>query len=161
MKRLGHGLFVIDIDAWVRAHMVGTLGGFVMMVIMGVAMVLLPMFSLSHGYSQKWIESAFYFHTIGILAVMICLISGYERFCILIIAVYYFCFIAFVIQVVVILKSLRAKQNDYWVKNSVLLFWVDMHPRGSVVQPFLSRRCSSFLAFVPLVVGHIYKILPF
>ena len=44
---LGHGLLSIDMDAWIKAHMLGTLGGFVMMIIMGVSMVLIPMFSLA------------------------------------------------------------------------------------------------------------------
>lgn len=159
---LGHGLFVIDIDAWVRAHIVGTLGGFVMMVIMGVAMVLLPMFSLSHGYSQKWIESAFYFHTIGILAVMICLISGYERFVMPLSLFIIFALLLFVIQVVVILKSRVRKQNDYWVKNSVfallglictlVALWFNL---------FLAGVFFFFGFLLPLIVGHIYKILPF
>ena len=159
---LGHGLFVIDIDAWVRAHILGTLAGFVMMVIMGVAMVLLPMFSLAHGYSQKWIESAFYIHTFGVVVVMACLISGYERFVAPLALFIVVSFVLFVIQMVVILKSRVRKQNDYWVKNIIFaLFWSTCSLIAMWFNPFLGGILFFFGFLLPLIVGHIYKILPF
>ena len=159
---LGHGLFSIDVDAWVRAHMVGTLGGFVMMVVMGVAMVLLPMFSLAHGYSQKWIESAFYVHSISIIAVMVCLITGYERFVMPLSLFIIFALVLFIIQVVVILKSRVRKQNDYWVKN-IIFALVGLTSALVVVwfNLFLAGILFFFGFLLPFIVGHMYKILPF
>ena len=159
---LGHGLFSIDIDAWVRAHIVGTLGGFVMMVIMGVAMVLLPMFSLAHGYSQKWIENAFYFQSLGVIGTIASLISGYEKIAMPFVGSIIFACILFVIQMVLILKSRVRKQNDYWVKNSVFaLFWFTCSLIALWYNFFLGGMLF-FLGFLlPLIVGHIYKILPF
>lgn len=159
---LGHGLFSIDIDAWVRAHIVGTLGGFVMMVIMGVAMVLLPMFSLAHGYSQKWIESAFYFQSFGVIGVIVSLISGHERLAMPFIGSIMCACILFLIQMAMILKSRVRKQNDYWVKNSVFaLFWFTCSLIALWYNFFLGGMLFFFGFLLPLIVGHIYKILPF
>ncbi|MDQ7056582.1 MAG: hypothetical protein Q9M89_09095 [Persephonella sp.] len=48
------GLPVQNIENVVYAHLIFTLFGFVFMVIMGVSMVLLPMFSLSHKFKDMY-----------------------------------------------------------------------------------------------------------
>jgi hypothetical protein len=159
---LGHGLFEIDSNAWIHAHMIGTLAGFVMMVIMGVAMVLLPMFSLSHSYSQKWIESALYLHSAGVLGAMFCLLMGYETLLMLPLALLMLSCVLFVVQMLIILKYRVRKQNDYWVKNilfalfcftcSLVITWFDI---------MLGGLCLFFGFLLPFIIGHIYKILPF
>lgn len=159
---LGHGLFAIDIDAWTKAHIVGTLGGFVMMVIMGVAMVLIPMFSLSHGYSQKWIERALYIHSIGITLVMGCFILGFGKFVNIPFGLLMISSFLFLIQMAVILKHRVRKQNDYWVKNIVFAF---VCFGSSIIALWFNTILGGMLFFLgfllPLIVGHMYKILPF
>lgn len=159
---MAHGLLDIDMNAWSKAHMVGTLGGFVLMVIMGVAMVLLPMFSLAHGYSKRWIEMALYLHSFGIMSAMGCLMLGYEAMAIVSFLMVMVSSVLFVIQMGVIFKFRVRKQNDYWVK--------------SVVMALVCFTCSLFVLWfhsvlggililfgflMPLIVGHMYKILPF
>jgi hypothetical protein len=159
---LGHGLFDINSDAWVRAHMLGTLGGFVMMVIMGIAMVLLPMFSLAHGYSQQWIHSALYIHTLGVLGAMLCMLMGYDRFLLLPLGLLMLSCALFVIQMLSILKHRVRKQNDYWVKNILFALLCFTSSLVAVWFDVLLGGILFFLGFLlPLIVGHIYKILPF
>lgn len=159
---MAHGFLDIDMNAWSKAHMIGTLGGFVLMVIMGVAMVLLPMFSLAHGYSKRWIEMALYLHSFGIVSAMGCLMFGYEDLAIAPFAMLMVSSGLFVIQMGVIFKSRVRKQNDYWVKNiafalicftcSLFVLWFHAILGGILI----------FFGFLmPLIVGHIYKILPF
>lgn len=159
---LGHGFFEINIDLWIKAHIIGTLAGFVMMVIMGVSMVLLPMFSLAHGYSQKWIEMALYVHSIGVTIAMTCLLLGFEW----LVNVGYVLLLGssllFLIQMALILKSRVRKQNDYWVKNIVFAFVCFIGTGISAwVNPLLAGVLFFFGFLLPLIVGHIYKILPF
>jgi len=159
---LGHGLFEIDSNAWIQAHILGTLAGFVLMVIMGVSMVLLPMFSLSHGYSQKWIESALYLHSAGVLGAMFCLLAGYEKIVMVCLSMVVGSSLLFVIQMLIILKHRVRKQNDYWVKN--ILFALFCFTCNLVVVWFdvVLGGIGFFFGFLlPFIVGHIYKILPF
>lgn len=168
---MGHGAFEIDLMSWIKAHMIGTLGGFVMMVVMGVAMVLIPMFSLAHGFSDKWIKFAFYVHSAGVALSIFSFLAGLSTlisiFCLLLIALSIF---AFVIQIAMMLKSRARKQNDYWVKNIVfaavsLLFSVVLLLIGFIYDLQNFALAGGFLFFfgflLCFVVGHIYKILPF
>ena len=168
---LGHGLVAIDIDAWVKAHIIGTLGGFVMMIVMGVAMVLIPMFSLSHGFEEKWIKAAFYLQSCGVALCMIALIAQLPIF---IQAIAVLLMIAgifsFVVQMVIIFKQRARKQNDYWAKNVIFALVCLI---ASVIActlyfilglPLLGMLAGVLFFFgflLSFIVGHIYKILPF
>lgn len=168
---LGHGLLAIDIDAWVKAHIIGTLGGFVMMIVMGVAMVLIPMFSLSHGFEEKWIKAALYLQSFGVALSMISLIAGFSLF---IKAVALALMVAgigcFIVQMVIIFKQRARKQNDYWAKNVMFALTCLV---ASVVActlyfildtPFMGILAGVLFFFgflLSFIVGHIYKILPF
>lgn len=168
---LGHGGFEIDISAWVKAHIIGTLGGFVMMIVMGVAMVLIPMFSLSHGFSQKWIEGAFYVHIFGISFSLVSLLMGLdEKIVVASFVMIAFSIFLFILQVGMMLKKRVRKQNDYWVKNIVFalasLFVSIVSMIAGFVFSFDALALGGgFLFFfgflLPFIVGHIYKILPF
>ncbi|WP_263833097.1 hypothetical protein [Sulfurospirillum oryzae] len=168
---LGHGLLVIDIDAWVKAHIIGTLGGFVMMIVMGVSMVLIPMFSLSHGFEEKWIHAALYLHSIGVALGMIALIAPFPFF----IQAIAFGLIAsgilcFIVQMAIIFKQRVRKQNDYWVKNVVfallclvgsVLCYASYFTFGNSAIGILAGVLFFFGFLLSFIIGHIYKILPF
>ena len=168
---LGHGLLAIDIDMWVKAHIIGTLGGFVMMVVMGVAMVLIPMFSLSHGFDEKWIKAAFYLQSFGVSLCMLALIANVPTFLqaigsVLIIAA----IVCFIVQVGIIFKQRARKQSDYWTKNILfaLMCLVASVFAGTLYfifgTPMLGILAGVFFFFgflLSFIVGHIYKILPF
>lgn len=168
---LGHGLVAIDIDAWVKAHIIGTLGGFVMMIVMGVAMVLIPMFSLSHGFEEKWIKAAFYLQSCGVTLCMIALIAQLPMF-IQVIAVLLMIagIFSFVVQMVIIFRQRARKQNDYWAKN-VMFALVCLIASVIVCTlyfilglPLLGMLAGVLFFFgflLSFIVGHIYKILPF
>lgn len=58
--------WVSDIFRLVVTHIIFTLLGFIPMVVMGVSMVLLPMFSLAHKFNDKYINIAFYLMVIAV-----------------------------------------------------------------------------------------------
>lgn len=168
---LGHGMLSIDVDAWVKAHILGTLGGFVMMIIMGVSMVLIPMFSLAHGFNEVYIKTAFYMHVIGVSTGMIALIASlsswivYGSFCIIFVSL-----ITYLIQMAIIFKTRVRKQNDYWVKNVVFSYVALVGAMVLLVTALLKAENSFFFAsailfffgfLLAFIVGHLYKILPF
>ena len=166
-----YGFLVIDIDAWVKAHMIGTLGGFLMMIVMGVSMVLIPMFSLSHGFSERWITMALYLQSLGVSLLMVSLIASFPlviQSCAVILILSGV--MSFVVQMVVIFRQRVRKQNDYWVKNvlfaliclvastlcCVLYFFV-----GKTFLGMLAGILFFFGFLLSFIVGHMYKILPF
>lgn len=168
---LGHGLLTIDIDAWVKAHMIGTLGGFVMMIVMGVSMVLIPMFSLSHGFDEKWINAALYLHSIGTALCMVALILQIPwMFQALGAALMVAAIACFVVQISIIFKQRARKQNDYWVKNVIfalvclvasVICCALYFALGNSVLGMLAGVLFFFGFLLSFIVGHIYKILPF
>lgn len=168
---LGHGLLAIDIDAWVKAHIVGTLGGFVMMIVMGISMVLIPMFSLSHDFEEKCIHAALYLYSFGIALCMIALIVKLPLF-IQAIAMGFIGLgiLCFSVQIAIILKQRARKQNDYWVKNIVfalvclsasIISCIFYFVSGNSMQGILAGVLFFFGFLLPFIIGHIYKILPF
>ena len=167
---LVHGS-AINIDALVKAHIIGTLGGFVMMIVMGVSMVLIPMFSLSHGFTEKWIHAALYLHSIGTALCMVSLIAQFpvwiQAIAVGLILLGMGCFL---IQLAIIFKQRARKQNDYWVKNVMFGLMCLVASVMSCVWYFVTSNSSIgilagvlfFFGFLlPFIVGHVYKILPF
>jgi hypothetical protein len=52
------GLMEVDINSLLRSHVFLVVVGYVVVTIMGLSVVLLPMFGLSHGFSQKPLQNA-------------------------------------------------------------------------------------------------------
>ncbi|MCD8545203.1 MAG: hypothetical protein LRY52_10300 [Sulfurospirillum cavolei] len=132
---LAHGMLSIDIDAWVKAHVIGTLFGFVMMIVMGVSMVLIPMFSLAHGFKDRYIHAALFLHGIGVSVAILALVAALPT------VVFYAgigsVFISmglYLFQMGIIFSVRVRKQNDYWVKN---LFFSFLSLLGAMVMLLL------------------------
>ncbi len=64
---IGEGV-VLDITRWLGAHAVLVLGGFVTLTIMGLSLILLPMFGLAHGFDAWPIEWAVRLMVGGVIA---------------------------------------------------------------------------------------------
>ena len=168
---LSHGFLEIDMDAWTKAHIIGTLGGFVMMVIMGVSMVLIPMFSLSHGFKDTFIKAAFYLYSMGIFGCMTALIFALSSWLLMFSALLGLIgVVCYLNQMRIIFSQRVRKQNDYWVKNIVLAWGHLILSSLSLIMYVVSGKSQwamllgviFFFGFLlPFVVGHIYKIFPF
>jgi uncharacterized protein with PQ loop repeat len=71
LMALGYaGTIQIDIMTILKAHIYLVLGGYVGVTIMGMSLILLPMFWLSHSFSWKPVEYALWSMSIGVLLVM-------------------------------------------------------------------------------------------
>ncbi len=162
--------YSVDILELVQMHIATTIFGYVIMTIMGVGMILLPMFSLSHGFKQKAIEMAFYAIIIGLLLFLIGTIVGND---ILKFSGVFFCTIAIFLalyQMYLIFSTRIRKQNDFWAKNMMasfvtLIISFLMLLAGIVTQNetfYILFGFTLFFGFFTFfIVGHIYKILPF
>ena len=162
--------FYPDIENLVQMHIATTIFGYVIMTIMGIGMILLPMFSLSHGFKQTAIEISFYTIIIGLL-----LFLAGALFDTTLLKFGGVIFIAFSIfsalyQMYLIFSTRIRKQNDFWAKNmmasfATLIISFLILAAGIITKNDLFYLLFGFTLFFGFfgffVVGHIYKILPF
>ncbi len=162
--------FGADIVSLVTLHISTTIVGYILMTIMGIGMILLPMFSLSHGFSDKSINIAFYTVITGLLLFLVSVFTKIMVLKYLGIALVGVSIILGLYQMWLIFTTRIRKQNDFWAKNMIASFY-------SLILSLLILALAIFLNsqtlfilfgfmlffgfFVFFIVGHIYKILPF
>lgn len=162
--------FFGDILKSLSVHIAATIGGYVMMSIMGVGMVLLPMFSLAHNFSQKPMEWAFYTMTLGLLGYIIASFLQWQTVLYLSFALVLVAIILGIYQMYSIFKARVRRQNDFWAKNMIASFLSLIVCLDFIVFAILGDEQRYLMAFgfllffgffIFFIVGHIYKILPF
>ncbi|WP_310442537.1 hypothetical protein [Sulfurimonas sp.] len=164
------GLIEVDINALLRSHVFLVVIGYVTITIMGLSVVLLPMFGLSHGFSTKPLEKAI---VIVCLAVLLVVLSSFIKLAFLEYAGYmlatlglfmYFYFVR------TIYKTRARKEIDIYAKSLIfsyfsliasLIFGIAYIIFG--FEPLLlSSGWMIFFGFFSFAVtGHVYKIIPF
>lgn len=148
------GALAVDFNLLLNFHIYFVLG-FVYLVIVGVASVLLPMFALAH-------DLKFY---LSKAAIVLFLLAGAtlkfsQNWALILIALSVICFL---IEAFLILKKRVRKAYDYWNLNIFFsLFWL----LAAILA--LAFKMAEFGAFMLLfgflysfIVGHLYKIMPF
>ncbi|WP_457636116.1 hypothetical protein [Persephonella sp.] len=158
-----------DIFHILVAHIIFTLFGFVFMVIMGVSMVLLPMFSLAHKFNDIYINISFYIMVVsvfggGILALVLKNSTVYYSVFLLIFSA----FIFYLIQVIEIYRKRPRRTKDTGMD---IMFFSHIFLFGSVffgvLIPFSQKWVFLFgitliFGFINfLIYGSLYKIVPF
>lgn len=162
--------FYGDILSLAKMHIATTIFGYVSMTIMGVGMVLLPMFSLSHGYSQKKIEFAFYFITVGLTLLLVGEVLHVRFLFEIGGALSGIAILLATLQMRGIFKARVRRQNDFWAKNMMASFLTLLLSVAVLVGAIVSGEQKYFILFgfllffgffIFFIIGHIYKILPF
>ena len=151
--------------------------GWVVMVIMGVGLKLIPMFGLSHGYSTKPARVALVLVNIGLLGVSIeWLLTGAAWLLTTYVVILVLGLLVFVVQLVLILKHRMRRILDLGMKHSVVAFayfllstlfglglaTVEIEStelRESLILMYGGMIMLGF--FSMLIVGQMYKIVPF
>ncbi len=162
--------FGFDTISLATLHISTTIGGYVLMTIMGVGMILLPMFSLSHGFSERAINIAFYLVTIGLTLFLFSIFfkSAFLKY--LGIGLVGVSITLGLYQMWYIFKTRIRKQYDSWAKNMIasfisLIVALLILPIALLINSqkllILFGFVMFFGFFVYFIVGHIYKILPF
>lgn len=68
----------IDIPSMLIAHVYGVIGGYVILTIMGLSLILVPMFSLVHGFDEKAIKMALSLIIFSVAMVFAGAVLGFE-----------------------------------------------------------------------------------
>ena len=164
------GFIDINPHHWLKAHVFAVFGGYVILTIMGLSMVLLPMFGLSHGFNDKPMLWAYRLMIAAVTTVMVGSLFGIaflEWFGIVAILV---ALGSYFYQVYLIAKTRARKENDVWVKSLVFAFFTLLLSMVfTVVFIFGGSEAwlmsagwflmAGFAGF--LITSHLYKIIPF
>ncbi len=164
------GLIEVDINALLKSHVFLVVVGYVTITIMGLSVVLLPMFGLSHGFSTKPLEKAI---IIVCSAVLFVVISSFIKLAFLEYAGYILATLGLFIYfyfVQTIYKTRARKEIDIYAKSLIFSYF-------SLIVSLILGFCYLIVGFEPLllssgwmmffgffsfaVTGHVYKIIPF
>ncbi len=165
------GFMGVDIDEILRAHAFAVVGGYVMITIYGISLVLLPMFGLAHGFDEKPVNLAL---KIMIFAVSSVFVGSFLKISLLNQIGYILAFISvgyYFYQIYLIYKTRVRKELDIWYKSMVFGYFSFLVGTillaiyvlsGTALYKFLySGVWFVFVFFVFLINGHLYKIVPF
>ncbi len=160
----------IDISWWLGTHAILVLGGYVVLTIIGLSLILLPMFGLAHGFDETSINRAFNLMVCGVILHLFSTLIGFS-FGRLVALLIIFVPIGFYISQVCLIYTVRArKENDIWARSmffgygslvvAMLLSIISLI--FDVESILLSAVWFLVMGFVTfLITGHLYKIIPF
>jgi len=164
------GTIVVDVIALLKAHVYLVVGGYITITIMGLSVVLLPMFGLSHGFSLKSLHIALYMMSFAVVSVVIASLFDWTVLSYIAYVVSITSLFIYFYQVYIIYKTRARKENDIYAQS---LFFAYISLVVSLVMGVLylvSEKetlllASSFLLFFGFIgfaiTGHVYKIIPF
>ena len=164
------GELSIDVEMMLKAHVYAVLGGYVLLTIMGFSLILIPMFSLAHGFKEDHINRAFKCVIIGVALVFAGALTKWEWLMWLGYLVNLTGILFYMMQIYIIAKLTARKEWDIWAKSMVFAFgslgfsiilWLIYILAGHI--PFLHASVwFLLLGFVAsMISGHLYKIVPF
>jgi len=164
------GNLSLDISALLRAHVYLLIGGYINITIMGLSVVLLPMFGLSHGFSLKALKIALFMMSFGVVFVAISAIfkvlsTEYFGYFLSIGSLFIYFY-----QIYSIYKTRARKEKDIYVVSMlfsymsliVALLFGTIYLLNSYEPLLLASAWLMFFGFFGFIItGHMYKIIPF
>jgi len=164
------GTLSLDIDALLRSHVYAVIGGYILITIMGLSIVLIPMFTLAHSFSMKPLEIAMWMMSVAVVAVII---GSLFDFALLNYIGYALAPIAMLIYfslIYTLYKTRPRKENDVYALSVVFSYLSMVAATALFAFYFFSDNEVYLLAagwllffgfFAFLITGHLYKIIPF
>jgi hypothetical protein len=171
LMALGYaGVISVDIYTLLRSHIYLVLTGYVGVTIMGMSLILLPMFWLSHSFSWQPVTNALYIIVAGVLFVVSSSIFNssileYIGYVLSIIALGFYFY-----QIYIIYKTRVRLDNDVYLHSLVFSYLSLVFILGIGVVYLFVPNTVLFLSMGWLVLfgyitfmitGHLYKIVPF
>jgi len=164
------GLLSVDVMVLLKAHVYLIVAGYIGVTIMGLSMVLLPMFGLSHNFSKTPLKFAFYLLSTGVIFVTFSSILNFDSLCYIGYGLSIGAFLVYFQQIVLIYKTRARKEIDIWVKSMffayfslvislVLAVLFLVFNKNSFLMASAWLFFMGFLGFI--ISGHLYKVVPF
>ncbi|MEO1953555.1 MAG: hypothetical protein ABGW74_02505 [Campylobacterales bacterium] len=164
------GTIDVDINSLLQGHIYLVVGGYILVTIMGLSIVLVPMFTLSHGFSMKPLEISIYMMSLGVISVVVASLLDiaflkYIGYALSFASMGFYFYIIYIIY-----KTRPRKENDVYA-ISLMFSYISMVVAvvmGIAYFLFgdekllLASAWILFYGFIAfLITGHIYKIIPF
>ena len=164
------GTITVDITTLLHGHVYLVIGGYITITIMGLSIVLVPMFTLSHGFSMKPLEISVSMMSIGVVLVVLGSLLQteyieYIGYAVSIISLGFYFYIIYIIY-----TTRPRKENDVYA-ISMMFSYISMLVSIAIgILYFITNKEEFLLAsgwllffgfFGFLITGHIYKIIPF
>ena len=164
------GVISVDIMRLLRGHIYLVLFGYVGVTTMGMSMILLPMFWLSHSFSWKPIKTALWLISLGVGFVVFSSIlqSSVLEYIGYLLAMG--AFFVYFYQIYLIYKTRVRLDNDIYL-HSLLVSYISLiialslgiiyliFPNPKILLAVGWILLLGFITF--LIIGHLYKIVPF
>ena len=164
------GTISLDISQMLRAHVYSVVGGYIGVTIMGLSIVLVPMFTLSHSFSLTPLRISITMMSAGVVSVILSALfdsSALENlgYILSMGSLPFYFYIIYIIY-----KTRPRKENDVYaismmfsyISMLVALFLALLYFMLKQEQVLLASAWVFFFGFFGfLITGHIYKIIPF
>jgi len=161
------GTIFLDISQMLRAHVYSVVGGCSGITIIGLSMVLVPMFTLSHSFSLTPLRIAITLMSLGVTSVIFSALLNSEFLEYL---GYFLSFFALPFYFYIIYKTRPRKENDIYAISVMFAYLAMLVSLCLAIAYFLFSDEVFLLAsawvlffgfFGFMITGHIYKIIPF
>ncbi len=164
------GTIALDITALLRGHVYLVIGGYIGITIMGLSIVLVPMFTLSHGFSMRPLEISISMMSVGVALVVVSSLVDmvfleYLGYLLSFVSMLFYFYIIYIIY-----ATRPRKENDVYAISLMysyismlvalvlgFLYFITQKEEFLLASGWL--MFYGFIAF--LITGHIYKIIPF
>lgn len=163
------GIIAVDLQRFLTTHIYFVFIGYVGVSIMGMSLVLLPMFWLSHSFSWKWVKIALVTLTLGVVSVGISSIFESQilknfGFITTILAMF-----LYAIEIFLIYKTRARVEKDIYLNSMLVAFGFFGLSFILGIATFMTQNEAVFLTLgwfifgfvLFLISGHFYKIIPF
>ena len=164
------GTIDIDINSLLKAHVYLVIGGYIMITIMGLSVVLIPMFGLSHGFSMRPLEIAIGMMSLAVILVVLSsfidvYLLEYLGYILAIVSQFIYFYLVFTIY-----KTRARKEIDIYAKSlmfsylslNISLLLGILYLISNYEPILLATAWLMFFGFFGFIItGHIYKIIPF
>ena len=164
------GTISLDISQMLRAHVYSVVGGYIGITIMGLSIVLVPMFTLSHSFSLTPLRISITMMSLGVVSVILSALFNvqfleYLGYFLSLGSLPFYFYIIYIIY-----KTRPRKENDVYAISMMFsyssmlvalllaLFYFALQKEEIL---FASAWVFFFGFFGFLITGHIYKIIPF
>ena len=164
------GLLSVDIHILLKTHIYLVFFGYLGVTIMGMSLILLPMFWLSHNFTWNYVKSALIVLSIGITLVCISALFDNKILEYLGYALTIFAFFLYFYQIFIIYKTRVRTEIDIYFKSMafsyislmislILGIFYLFYPSQELFLTFSWLIIAGYITFV--ITGHLYKIIPF
>ncbi|MEZ0322834.1 MAG: hypothetical protein ABWJ98_00775 [Hydrogenothermaceae bacterium] len=157
-----YGFLSLNLEYFIYAHVIFVVFGFIIFLVAGIEMILLPMFSVSHKFSAKFIKVSYIFLSVSIFGLVFSKFLDLFYLFLLSFLLFLSGIISLLLQVLEIYRHKPKKRSDFAL-NGMFLSHVFL-PVG-IAMFFVDKSTGLFITsslfFGVLIYSSLYKILPF